>query len=286
MASHFFPKTLRYFAGQKGASRSSKAIEAGAAAIAGTAALLIGAPVVLASDDVLHAPKYPWSHRGAFDSFDHASIRRGFQVYKQVCSSCHSLNRIAYRNLVDVAFTEDEAKALAAESEYLDGPNDQGEMYTRSGKLSDYLPKPYANDNAARAANNGALPPDLSLMVKARVGGADYLFSLLTGYKEPPAGVTVREGLYYNPYFAGGAIAMPMQLFEGSVEYDDGTPSSVSQMAKDVVTFLAWTAEPEHDDRKRMGLKAMVVLGTMLIASAYFKRLKWSVVKNRKIIVQ
>lgn len=190
------------------------------------------------ADDGLHPPQYPWPHGGMLDTFDHASIRRGFQVYQEVCSTCHSLSRVAWRNLVGVSHTVDEVKAMAAEIEYEDGPNDDGEMFMRPGKLADYLPSPYPNDEAARAGNAGALPPDLSLIVKARHGAADYIFSLLTGYCDPPAGVKVQEGLNYNPFFPGTQIAMARVLFDGLVEYDDGTPATTSQMAKDVTTFL------------------------------------------------
>ncbi|GLB41705.1 putative cytochrome C1 family protein [Lyophyllum shimeji] len=235
-------------------------------------------------DDGLHPPQYPWPHKGPFDTFDHASIRRGYQVYREVCAACHSLNRIAWRNLVGVSHTVDEVKAMAEQVEYTDGPNDQGEMYQRPGKLADYLPAPYPNEEAARASNGGALPPDLSLIIKARHGGADYVFSLLTGYMDPPAGVEVREGLNYNPYFPGGAIAMARLLFDGIVEYDDGTPATTSQMAKDVVEFLNWAAEPEHDERKKYGIKAVIILSALTLLSVYVKRFKWSPVKNRKIL--
>ena len=174
-------------------------------------------------DDGLHATAYPWSHHGPLSGFDHASIRRGFQVYQQVCASCHSLDRIAYRNLVGVSHTLDEAKALSEEVEIQDGPNDEGEMFMRPGKLADYVPAPYPNEQAARAANAGAYPPDLSLIVKARHGGDNYVYSLLTGYADPPAGVEVREGLHYNPYFPGGAIAMAQNIYDEVVEFDDGT---------------------------------------------------------------
>uniref|UniRef100_A0A0W0FXG5 quinol--cytochrome-c reductase n=1 Tax=Moniliophthora roreri TaxID=221103 RepID=A0A0W0FXG5_MONRR len=229
------------------------------------------------SDEGLHPPKYPWSHGGWFDSFDHASIRRGYQVYREVCAACHSLDRIAWRNLVGVSHTADEARAMAEEVEYQDGPNDAGEMFMRPGKLSDYMPAPYPNEEAARAGNAGALPPDLSLIVKARHGGCDYIFSLLTGYMDPPAGVEIREGMNYNPYFPGGAISMARVLF-------DGTPSTTSQMAKDVVTFLNWAAEPEHDERKKTGIKAVILFSTLFALSVYVKRHKWSVIKNRKIL--
>ncbi|KAF8498681.1 cytochrome C1 family-domain-containing protein [Russula emetica] len=232
----------------------------------------------------LHPAAYPWPHKGWLDSFDHASIRRGYLVYKEVCAACHSLDRIAWRNLVGVSHTADEVKAMAEEVEYTDGPNDEGEMFQRPGKLSDYMPPPYPNEEAARASNQGALPPDLSLIIKARHGGADYLFSLLTGYVDPPAGVELRDGMNYNPYFPGGAISMPRVIFDGLVEYDDGTPATTSQMAKDVTNFLSWAAEPEHDERKKIGIKAVILFSALTALSLYVKRFKWNVIKNRKIV--
>jgi len=235
------------------------------------------------SDEGLHPTPYPWSHNGWLDTFDHASIRRGYLVYREVCAACHSLDRIAWRNLVGVSHTADEARTLAEEHEYQDGPDDNGEMFMRPGKLSDYMPAPYPNTEAARAGNAGALPPDLSLIIKARHGGADYVFSLLTGYIDPPAGVEVREGMNYNPYFPGGAISMARVLFDGLVEYDDGTPATTSQMAKDVVTFLSWAAEPEHDERKKNGIKAVILFSALFALSLYVKRFKWTPLKNRKM---
>ena len=202
--------------------------------------------------------------------------------------------------------TVDEAKALAEENEYDTEPNDEGEIEKRPGKLSDYIPSPYKNDEAARAANNGALPPDLRLMVKARHGGCDYIFSLLTGYpEEPPAGAVVASGLNFNPYFPGTGIAMARVLYDGLVEYEDETPATSSQMAKDVVEFLNWSAEPEADTRKRMGWKVMAIGGILFGISIWVKRsvfveqtndeglyadticrYKWSTIKTRKVIYQ
>ncbi|KAJ8470603.1 hypothetical protein OPV22_024946 [Ensete ventricosum] len=233
----------------------------------------------------LPAPSYPWPHKGILSSYDHASIRRGHQVYQQVCASCHSMSLISFRDLVGVAYTEEETKAMAAEIEVVDGPNDEGEMFTRPGKLSDRFPQPYANEQAARFANGGAYPPDLSLITKARHNGQSYVFALLTGYRDPPAGVSIREGLHYNPYFPGGAIAMPKMLIDGSVEYEDGTPATESQMGKDVVTFLSWAAEPEMEERKLMGFKWIFVLSLALLQAAYYRRLKWSVLKSRKLVL-
>ncbi|EDQ91284.1 uncharacterized protein MONBRDRAFT_23528 [Monosiga brevicollis MX1] len=238
---------------------------------------------VSAEDLELHPPAYPWEHNGLLSTFDHASIRRGHQVYQQVCSACHSMELIAYRNLVGVCYNEDEAKELAAEQMFEDGPDDAGNMFKRPGKLADYFPKPFPNEEAARAANGGAYPPDLSLIVKARHGREDYIFSILTGYCDAPAGVELRDGLYFNPYFSGQAIGMAPPLYNEQIEFEDGTPASVSQMAKDVVTFLTWAAEPEHDDRKRMGMKSIVLLSFVAAGLWYYKRHKWTVLKNRVI---
>lgn len=181
--------------------------------------------------------------------------------------------------------TVDEAKELAEQNEYDTEPNDQGDIEKRPGKLSDYLPAPYKNDEAARAANSGALPPDLSLIVKGRHGGINYLFSLLTGYPdEPPAGAQVPSGLNFNPYFPGTGIAMARVLFEELVEYEDGTPATTSQMAKDVAEFLNWAAEPEMDDRKKMGFKVLTVTTILFALSCWVKRYKWAPIKTRKTV--
>ncbi|KAF7237191.1 Cytochrome c1, heme protein, mitochondrial [Varanus komodoensis] len=217
-------------------------------------------------------------------TLDHSSVRRGFEVYKQVCSACHSIEYVAYRNLVGVSHTEAEAKALAEEVEVQDGPDENGEMFMRPGKLSDYFPKPYPNPQAAQAANNGALPPDLSYIVNARHGGEDYVFSLLTGYCDPPAGITVQEGLHYNPFFPGQAIAMAPPIYNEILEFEDGTPATMSQIAKDVCTFLRWVAEPEHDQRKLVGLKVLLVAGILLPLLYCWKRHTWSVLKSRNIV--
>lgn len=243
----------------------------------------VDSSTVEASGDVLHFNHYPWSHKGLFSSFDANSLRRGFEVYRQICSTCHSLKYLNYRNLVGNTHTEEQAKALAASVQVKDGPDDQGEMFERPGKLSDPLPKPYPNDEYARFINGGALPPDLSLIVKGRTGDVDYIYSLLTGYKDPPFGFALRPGLYYNPYFQGGAISMPPPLLDGQMEYEDGTPANVSQMAKDCSIFLNWVSEPEHDERKLMAAK--VISGLMLAACAgvFYKRFIFSIYKSRRI---
>lgn len=181
--------------------------------------------------------------------------------------------RIPWRTLVGTFMTVDEAKALAEEHEYDTEPNDEGEIEKRPGKLSDYIPGPYKNDEAARAANQGALPPDLSLMTKARHGGCNYIFSLLTGYpEEMPPGTQIASGLNFNPYFPGTGIAMARVLYDGLVEYEDKTPATTSQMAKDVVEFLNWAAEPEMDERKKMGWKVLTVLSVLTAMSIWVKR--------------
>lgn len=235
------------------------------------------------SEDHIPALDYGWSHHGALASYDYKSVRRGFQVYRQVCASCHSIDKVAFRSLVGVTHTEEELKKIAEDYEITDGPNDIGEMFERPGKLSDTIPGPYKNEEQARSANNGAYPPDLSLMVKARHGGIDYLVALLTGYVDAPAGKSMLSGLYYNPYFPGGAIAMPKQLVDGQVEYEDGTPGTETQMAKDVACFLAWAGEPEHDVRKKGGMQFMIAIAFALVVTGYYKRFRWSTVKTRKI---
>ncbi|OMJ24193.1 Cytochrome c1-2, heme protein, mitochondrial [Smittium culicis] len=232
----------------------------------------------------LHTPNFPFQHASTFGTFDHASIRRGYQVFREVCAACHNTEFVRWRDLIDVAFTEEEVKAMAAEFEYEAGPDDAGEMFMRPGTPADPLPKVYANEQAARAMNNGAYPPDLSLITKARHNGANYVFSLLTGYHDAPEGVEIREGLHFNPYFPGGAIAMARSLYDGLVEYEDGTPATTSQMAKDVVTFLNWASEPELDDRKRRGTQVLIIFSILTAISIYLKRNRFISLKTRKIV--
>lgn len=246
------------------------------------AALNMNPPTVSANESV-HPPDLSWPHSGLFNAYDHHSIRRGYQVYKQVCSACHSMKYLCYRNLVGVSHSEAEAKAEAEEAQVKDGPDDSGEMFMRPGKLSDRFPAPYENEAAAKAANNGAAPPDLSYITSARHGGENYVFHLLTGYCDPPGGISGGEGQYYNPYMAGGWIAMAPPIYTEVIEYDDGTPATMSQIAKDVCCFLRWAAEPEFDDRKRIGLKFVVGFSGLFAITWYMKRHKWSVLKSRKI---
>ncbi|XP_016922736.1 cytochrome c1, heme protein, mitochondrial isoform X2 [Apis cerana] len=239
---------------------------------------------VKAFDMVAHPPTYKWGFYGMFSALDHRSLRRGWEVYKNVCSACHSLQYMAYRHLVGVTHTEEEVKAIAAEVQVQDGPDDQGNYFMRPGKLSDYIPPPYPNEEAARAANNGAYPPDLTFIINGTEHGENYVFSLLTGYCDPPAGIPIREGQYFNPYFVGGALGMPQILYDEVIEYEDGTPASASQLAKDIVEFLMWTSNSEHDERKRLTIKLLGISSIVIPLLVYWKRHKWTTVKNTKIL--
>lgn len=239
-------------------------------------ALVSVAMPAFASSGAHHPKQQVWAFDGVTGKFDKPAVQRGFQVYKEVCAACHGLKRVAFRTLEGAGFPEAEVKSLAASYDIQDGPNDAGEMFTRPGRPSDKLPSPYANDQAGRAMNNGALPPDLSLIVKARPDGANYLYSLLTGYEDAPEGIEVPEGGYYNPYFPGGIIKMPHPLNADAVTYQDGTNASVEQMAHDVVSFLQWAAEPEMEARKRMGIKVMLFLAIMTGIFFAAKKRIWS----------
>ena len=223
--------------------------------------------------------KVNWSFKELTGKFDRASLQRGFQVYKEVCASCHSMQYLSYRNLGEPGgpeFTQEEVKAIAASVEIEDGPDSQGEMFTRPGKPSDKFKSPYPNVEASTAANGGAYPPDMSVLVKARPGGADYMYSVLMGYEEPPAGMKLDDGVYYNKYMIGQKIKMASPLSEGIVEYSDGTEATMDQMAKDVTTFLAWAAEPELEERHRVGFKVIIYLILLTILVYLSMKKIWS----------
>ena len=227
--------------------------------------------------------KTDWSFKGLFGKFDRATLQRGYQVYTEVCASCHSMKYLSYRNLSEEGgpeFSEAAAKAIAASFEVKDGPNADGEMFTRPGKLSDKFVMPYDNVKAAQAANGGAYPPDMSVLVKARGGGVDYIYSLLQGYEDPPSGVTLDDGVYYNKYMYGNKIRMAAPLSDGIVEYGDGTNASVEQMSKDVTTFLMWAAEPHLEARHQMGFKAIVYLIILTILVYFSMKKIWSRVES------
>jgi ubiquinol-cytochrome c reductase cytochrome c1 subunit len=224
-------------------------------------------------------PKYDWSWKGFFGTYDRASAQRGLKVYREVCAGCHSMDLIAYRNLEDLGFSNEHIKAIASEYLILDGPNDEGEMFEREAIPSDKFANPYLNIQAARAANNGAYPPDLSLIVKARPKGADYLKALLLGYVDAPSDKKIPEGQYYNKYMEGNLIAMPSPLSDGLVDYDDGTEATMDQMSTDVTTFLAWAAEPSLEDRKRIGFKVILFLLVLFVLAYISKQQIWRDIK-------
>jgi cytochrome c1 len=252
----------------------------------GLALGLLAAAPALAAVDTTRLPVKPvdFSFEGPFGTYDRGALQRGFQVYKEVCSSCHALNHIAFRNLSDEGgpgFSEAQAKAIAAGYKIPADPNDKGEIFddknqrlTRAGTTADYFPAPFPNEQAARANNGGALPPDLSLVVKAREGGAHYVYSILTGFHmTPPAGFTVVLGKYYNPYYEGWNISMPPPLIDKAVSYSDGTPATIDQEAHDVATFLAWASDPKMEERKQMGFGVLIFLVVLsgILFAAYRK---------------
>ena len=226
-----------------------------------------------------------WSFEGIFGTFDRASLQRGYQVYQEVCAGCHSVQHLSYRNLSEKGgpeFSIEEAKAIAAQFEVEDGPNSDGEMFMRPGRLSDKFVKPYPNVEASTAANDGAYPPDMSVLTKARAGGADYIYSLLLGYEEAPTGFELDDGVYYNKYIPGNKIKMSAPLSDGLVEYSDSTQATTTQMAKDVTTFLVWAAEPHLEAQHRMGFKAIIYL-IILFTLVYMSKQKvWSQFTSKK----
>ncbi len=243
----------------------------GAAAVA--LSVGVGAPARAAEEPEIASRD--WSFEGLFGTFDRRALRRGLQVYREVCAGCHSLDLIAYRNLGEIGFGEDEVKAISAGYTVLDGPNEEGEMYERPARPADRFVAPFPNEQAARVANNGALPPDLSLITKARKGGPDYIYAMLTGYADAPEGVELMGGTFYNLAFPGNQIAMPPMLFEEGIEYADGTPATVEQMSGDVVTFLAWAGEPTLEARKRLGIKVLLFLVVFTALLYAVKREVW-----------
>jgi ubiquinol-cytochrome c reductase cytochrome b/c1 subunit len=275
-----------------------KAVVSTLVAVGALAGLLtLGSGTNARAEDAEVPPSLSWSFHGPFGKFDRGQLQRGYKVYKEVCSACHSMNLLHFRNLADAGgpgFSVGQAETVAADAKVQDGPNDQGEMFERPGRLADKFPAPFPNEQAARAANGGAAPPDLSLMAKARgydrpfplflldaitqfqEKGPNYIAAVLEGFETPPSGVTVPDGAYYNKYFPGHAIKMPKPLSDGQVQFDDGSPQTVRQYATDVAAFLAWAAEPKLEERKRIGLQAIIVL-IVLSGLLYFtKRKVWA----------
>ena len=225
-------------------------------------------------------PQLNWTFSGILGTFDRASQQRGLQVYKEVCSGCHGMRLLAYRNLKSIGYNDNEIKAFAAENS-VNSINDDGEVIERPARPSDKFVSPYPNDKAARAANGGAYPPDLSLIIKARPDGANYLHALLTGYVDAPAEKKVPDGMYYNKYYSGNLIGMPQPLYDDGVEYADGTKATPDQMAKDVTAFLAWASEPEMEERKQLGITVILFLLVLTTLSYFAMKQIWAPVKNR-----
>ncbi|MBS0271507.1 MAG: cytochrome b N-terminal domain-containing protein [Proteobacteria bacterium] len=229
--------------------------------------------------DSLPLPRESWSFQGPFGTYDRTALQHGFQIYQQVCAACHGLKHVRFRDLAALGYNAEEIKAIAAEYK-VDVIDDEGQTVQKPALAIDVLSGPYKNEQAARAANNGALPPDLSLITKARVGGPDYIYALLTGYETtPPKEVQIAEGMHYNPYFPGGQIAMTPPLSEGIVTYGDGSQPSLNQMAKDVVTFLAWAAEPELEERKKVGYNVLIYFIVFTILLYFLMKKIWTKVK-------
>jgi ubiquinol-cytochrome c reductase cytochrome c1 subunit len=244
------------------------------------AAFLALAAPALAQEAEVPLPQESWSFDGVFGTYDRAALQRGFQIYSEVCSNCHSMNLLRYRDLAALGYKDDEIKAIAAQKQVTAGPNDQGEMFQRPAQPADNFVPPFPNDQANRAAHNGALPPDLSLIIKARDGGADYVYGILTGFKDAPANFKVNDGMSYNVYFPGHQIAMPQPLTDDSVKFADGTAATLAQEAHDVVTFLAWASEPTMEARKETGAKVMLFLLVMALVLYAAKRKIWQAVHD------
>jgi cytochrome c1 len=245
------------------------------------AVLAFGAAMFAAPAKAAEAPEIAsqdWSFAAPFGRFDQGQLQRGYKVYKEGCAGCHGLSFVAWRNLSEIGgprFSEAQVRTLAAEAQVQDGPNDQGEMFDRPATPADRMPSPFPNEQAARAANNGAYPPDLSLMAKARPAGPDYIYALLTGYTEAPEGFEMSEGMSYNAAFPGHQIAMPQPLSDGQIEYTDGTEPTLHNYAKDISAFLMWTAEPHLNARHQLGLQVMLYLFVLAVLVYLAKRQIW-----------
>ncbi len=234
-----------------------------------------------------HGPKIEpqsWSFGPPFGTFDNAQLQRGFQVYRDICAGCHSMRLLSYRNLGEPGgpeFSQKAVEALASKVQITDGPDDKGQMFQRPGRPSDRFRSPYPNEQAARASNQGALPPDLSVIAKARPGGPDYIYALLTGYRVAPEGVELSKGMHYNVAFPGHQIAMPQLLRDGSVQYTDGTEKTLDNYARDVAAFLMWAAEPKLEERHRLGLRVMIFLLALAVIMYLAKRVVWAPLRRQ-----
>jgi cytochrome c1 len=255
--------------------------------LAASGALLLASATSSAAEDAAapsnnHGPKIAaqdWSFAPPFGSYDNAQLQRGFKVYQTVCANCHSMRLLSYRNLGEPGgpqFSPKAVEVLASQVQVTDGPNEKGEMFQRPARPSDRFRSPFANEQAARAANGGALPPDLSVIAKARPGGPDYIYALLTGYHQAPAGFDLAQGMQYNAAFPGHQIAMPPPLFDGAVAYTDGTKPTVDNYARDVAAYLMWAAEPKLEERHKLGATVVIFLTAFCVIMFLAKRSVWA----------
>ena len=248
------------------------------------ASLLINVNYAKSAENSVELLKVDWSFKSFFGKFDRASLQRGYQVYNEVCASCHSAKYLSYRNLTEKGgpeFSEAEAKAIASNFEVMDGPDSTGEMFTRPARLSDKFVMPYTNEEEAKSVNGGAYPPDMSVLVKARKDGANYIYSLLLGYEDPPTDIKLDDGVYYNKYMYGNKIKMSAPLSDNLIEYSDGTEATTEQMSKDVVNFLMWAAEPHLEQRHKFGFRVILYL-VILSVLVYFSMKKiWSRIESK-----
>ncbi|MGE4063187.1 MAG: cytochrome c1 [Rhodospirillaceae bacterium] len=246
--------------------------------LAAAAAFALSAPATAAES--IKNMEHDWSFNGVLGKFDKQQVQRGFQVYKEVCAACHSINYLSFRNLQEIGYSEDQVKVIAAEYQVTDGPDENGDMFQRPARPSDRFPKVFANDNLARAANGGALPPDLSLMTKARMDGPDYVYSLMLGYTDPPPGFELQPGMSYNAYFPGHQIAMPQQITDDRVVYADGTKATAQQISADVTAFLHWAAEPKQEIRHATGIRVMLFALLFTVLAFLYKKRLWARLEN------
>ena len=248
---------------------------------------LVAPGAASAQDSVNEAPEIAhqsWSFSSPFGTYDDAQLQRGFEVYRQVCSNCHSMRLLSYRNLGEPGgpeFPPKKIEEIASQVQVTDGPNDKGEMFQRPARPSDHFRSPFANEQQARNANNGALPPDLSVMAKAREGGPDYIYAILTGYTDPPQGFQLAPGMHYNKAFPGHQLAMPPPLSDGVITYGDGTKPTLDNYARDVAAYLMWAAEPKLEERHKTDTRVMIYLIVFAVIMYLAKRAVWARLHHR-----
>lgn len=261
---------------RKTTRKTSRMFSVAACLMLALSVLFLNSGTAQAAGDYVPAPKQEWSFSGMFGTYDRGALQRGLKVYQNVCAACHGMKFLSYRNLEALGYNENQIKNIAAQYMVTDGPNDEGEMFERPAIPSDRFVSPYPNDKAAAFANNGAMPPDLSLITKARMNGSNYLYALLTGYEDPPEDVVLLDGQYWNKYFPGHILAMANPLMDGMIVYEDESPQTVEQYAKDLTYFLTWAADPHMEDRKRIGIRVILFLIVFAGIMYAYKRKIWA----------